>query len=177
MVATRRYSRWVVALGALLLVESSLSFAADEEEIDRTPQDCVSLPRVSRTEVIDDQTILFYQRGGKVYLNHLPRKCGGLAREDRFMYKVTTTRLCSSDTITVLEHWGAGFTPGFTCRLGKFNPVSPEEIADLKAAASQEGGRRRAIKAESVELPPGKEATEDSSAAPPPAPPAEPKPQ
>ena len=115
MVATRRYSRWVVALGALLLVESSLSFAADEEEIDRTPQDCVSLPRVSRTEVIDDQTILFYQRGGKVYLNHLPRKCGGLAREDRFMYKVTTTRLCSSDTITVLEHWGAGFTPGFTC--------------------------------------------------------------
>jgi hypothetical protein len=177
MLTTCRYGSCVALLGALLLVASSLAVAAEGDEVDRTPKDCVSLPRVARTEIIDDQTILFYERGGKVYLNHLPRKCGNLAREDRFMYKTTTTRLCSSDTITVLEHWGAGFSPGFTCRLGKFNFVTAEEIADLKAAQGQEGGRRRAIKAEAVELPPAKEAAEDADAAPPaPTPPAESEP-
>lgn len=178
MRSARRSNRYVASLGALLLVDGALALAAEgDDAIDRTPQDCVSLPRVARTEIIDDQNVLFHIRGKKIYLNHLPRKCPNLARQNRFMYKTVTTRLCSTDMITVLEQWGARFTPGFTCRLGAFVPVTADEVEDLRAAAGQEGGRRRVIRSEAVELPPEQNGADgEKSEAPAESPPADPDP-
>ena len=165
MFVESRFARCSLLLGALLVIEQAATAAEGEDDIDRTPQECVSLPRVARTEVIDDENVVFEMRGHKAFLNHLPRKCPGLARQNRFMYKTVSTRLCSSDVITVLEQWGARLTPGFTCRLGTFLPTTTDEIEDLKASR-EEGGRRRAIKSEAVELPPKKAATGNESKAP-----------
>ena len=129
------------------------SFAQDEEPLDRTPQDCLAVATIDRTKVIDDQTILFYMRGKKVYRNYLPRNCPNLASEDRFMYETHSSRLCSVDTITVLEQWGAGFQRGFTCKLGEFQPLSAEEAQDLERERRY-GRGRDLIETKPVELPP-----------------------
>jgi hypothetical protein len=84
------------------------------------PEDCVQLNRIHHTRVRDDQTIDFFMNGGKVMRNTLPYECPALAFEERFAYETSLSRLCSLDTITVLQS-GAG--RGASCGLGKFQPV------------------------------------------------------
>ena len=101
----------------------------EEKEFDRTPVDCVTISRISKTEILDDQTVLFFMRGNKqIYQNHLPRKCPNLESEDRFGYRVSSSRLCKVDMITVLPRVGIPTT----CRLGEFIPISAEEVDELR---------------------------------------------
>ena len=87
-----------------LLAGSATVRADDEPTFDRKPRDCVQTQAISRTEILDDQTIIFFMRGKNVaYRNFLPKKCPGLKRWERFGYSVTAGRLCSVDLITVLE--------------------------------------------------------------------------
>jgi hypothetical protein len=135
-----------------LAVAAGTAFAQDDEPFDRTPQECVSTAQIERTRVLDDQTILFLMRNDRAYRNLLPRTCPGLARQSRFSYKVTGGRLCSVDTITVLEQWAGRLEAGFTCGLGEFHPVSPEEIEDLEAVRTNRR-QRDAVEAQPVERP------------------------
>lgn len=109
---------------------SAAAAAAAAADIDRDPQTCISTTSIDRTEVIDDQTVVFFMRGTRVFTNRLSRSCPGLARENRFMYRTQSNRLCSNDTITVLESRG-GLQAGFTCGLGPFYPVTREEAERL----------------------------------------------
>lgn len=97
------------------------------EDFDREPVRCITPSRIDRTEVIDEQTVVFHMRGKDVYVNRLPNACRSLAREKRFSYDVRTNRLCSVDTITVLEWWGTGLSRGMSCGLGEFYPITQEE--------------------------------------------------
>src|SRR5690606_34272198 len=117
------------------------------EAIDRTPQECIQVSRIDRTEVIDDRTVIFHMKGREAYRNYLPRRCPGLDRHERFMYQVTSNRLCDIDTITVLEQFGAGLQRGFTCSLGQFHPITAEEVEELRLIKT-EGGSREAIRSE-----------------------------
>jgi hypothetical protein len=135
MTHSKRLVSWLSVPALLSMLAGWPALAADDEDaaLDRTPRDCLYVSSVRRTEVLDDQTIIFYMRGNKVaYRNYLPRKCPGLARSGRFMYEIHMSRLCSIDTITVLEQWGVGLQPGFTCKLGDFYPLSPAEVASMK---------------------------------------------
>ena len=90
---------------------------------------------IDQTDAIDDQNLIFYMRGHKVYRNHLPRKCPGLgAREPVRVRNSQAAGLCSIDMITVLEDSSAlrRSVRGFTCRLGEFVPLSPEEVEELE---------------------------------------------
>ena len=82
--------------------------------------DCISTVGV-RSQVRSDQVIDF-TAGRKVYRNTLPDACPSLGFEQRFGYRVSTTRLCSTDIITVLQ--GPGIQSGPSCGLGKFQPVA-----------------------------------------------------
>jgi hypothetical protein len=138
-----------VLLGATCFMLAGAPVTAQDDapadDFDRSSEDCIWLPQLDRTEVIDDRTILFHQNGGRVYRNYLPRECPGLEREKRFMYEARNGRLCSIDTIAVLEQWGVGLARGFTCSLGEFQPITTEEVEELKAAAERrkESERRR----------------------------------
>lgn len=133
--------------------------AQDDADLDRTPEDCIQLRRVDRTEVIDDNTIVFHMRGrDQIYINYLPNRCPNLAREDRFTYQVRTSRICDSTTITVIE--GAGRFPGFTCRLGKFQPASIEEVEELRLVAER---RSRGNAIEVNEVGPSDEGRDDDA--------------
>ena len=123
---------------ALAEVGTSEGSAMDEvlQPLDESgePADCVSLAGLDRTEVVNDQTILFYMRGNQVYVNYLPRRCSGLNRRKAFSYKTSLNRLCKVDLITVLDTYGSGISRGASCGLGMFHPIGADAAVLLKEA-------------------------------------------
>jgi len=143
--------RLVVGLLPLLAGAPALGQDDEDKPFDRTPQDCLITSRIDQTEAIDDQNIIFRMRGKQVYRNTLPHTCPGLLRENRIAWQTSTARLCNIDMITVLEQYGVGFRPGFTCRLGEFVPLSPAEVEDMDLRKKGEAGQR-AIETRQVEV-------------------------
>lgn len=125
----------------VLSLSPAVSTLADDV-LDVAPEEggerCVDTRRISRTEVIDEHNILFYMRGGVIYRNYLPHKCSALAREETFMYRTSISRLCDIDIITILYDHGFGFTPGPSCSLGRFYPISKDEAQALGHPADVE---------------------------------------
>jgi hypothetical protein len=164
--AAQAFLVFTVFAGAGVADEKDDDVAATDDEaaaesLDRTPIDCVSVNRIRRTEVIDDQTVLF-EMNGDVYLsNLLEQKCPGLDREKRFMHE-TYGRLCDVDTITVLEQWGTSFREGFTCRLGKFHPITEIEAEALKRGPEVVEDAPE-VEVNEVELPPDEAASDPAA--------------
>ena len=131
------------SLGSVLIATLAVGLAApvfagedDNKAIDELLSDaehCISLSRIDRTDVVDDSNILFYMKGGDVYLNRLPHRCPGLRWEKAFMYRTSMSQLCNVDIITVLDNMGFGFSPGVSCGLGPFYPISEETAKALKS--------------------------------------------
>lgn len=118
-------------VGSLLLV-LPFAFAAAQDLDDDNAERCIRLNQLDNTEIIDDRNILFYMRGDQAYLNTLPNRCPGLREERTFMYRTTLSQLCDLDVITVLYNQGFGFTPGASCGLGRFYPITKAEADALK---------------------------------------------
>jgi hypothetical protein len=79
-----------------------------------------------------EQTLLFEMRSGSSYLNELPRRCPGLDRNDTLMYRSSVGQLCNVDIVTVLDDWGFGFSPGISCGLGMFHPISDRSVEEMR---------------------------------------------
>jgi hypothetical protein len=149
---------------AATLAASAASAQDGEESFDRTPRKCISTSRIRNTDIIDDQTIVFHLRGNReIYRSYLARTCPGLERNDRFSYRTTSGQLCDVDTITVLEQFGTRFNPSFTCRLGEFVPITPEEAEQLALDNEDAIVSRKAITSEAVELPAEDEAADNGA--------------
>ena len=105
--------------------------------------DCIDLIRIDRSEVVDDQTILFHMKGGKVWKNTLPYKCPRLGFEKAFSHKTSINRLCSVDIITVLDTTAR--MPGASCGLGKFEAYTPPPKGSKadKAVEPDEAGQTK----------------------------------
>jgi hypothetical protein len=161
--------RLIAALTPWLATATALGQGDEDGAFDRTPQDCVLVSRIDQTEALDDQNIIFRMRGNEVYRNTLPRKCPGLERENRISYVARGGRLCSIDTISVLEDFGFGLRPGFTCRLGEFVPLSPDELEDLEFRENEQQGGQSAIETSTIEVEGDDAATEPEQDAAPPA--------
>jgi hypothetical protein len=116
-----------------VLATSSAQDDDDDIYIDRTPQKCIVVRNIDRTDVVDEQNILFYMRGGTIYRNYLPRACRSLAQQERFMYRTSIGRLCDVDWIEVLYSFGSSLDRGPSCGLGSFYEISEEEAELLKA--------------------------------------------
>jgi hypothetical protein len=112
--------------------------AAGQDDVDSEARDCVELMRIDRTEVVDDDTVLFYMRNGEIYRNDLRSSCPTLEFEQRFMYRTFSSRLCEIDAITVIDDVGFGFVPIASCGLGKFEPIAETMAEDLSARAEQQ---------------------------------------
>ncbi len=87
------------------------------------PKNCVSIPQIRSTKVIDNSTIDFRMAGGKTYRNSLPQSCPGLKFEDKFSYRTSLSQLCNVDIVRVLHEQGGQLTEGAGCGLGKFQMV------------------------------------------------------
>lgn len=156
----------LVSLFGLLLVlpvaAQDNEDAISEQDFDRNPVRCVSINRIRRTRAIDDQTILFYMRGREIYQNILPRDCPRLKSTNRFMYETVGSRLCSSDTIDVLEQFSSRLDSIWTCRLGEFHPVTDFEAEEMLLISEERPRAGAPIKIEPVELPPEGEAESEA---------------
>lgn len=117
-----------------MFVTPPLVFADEADEIvdDQSGTKCINVRILRRTDVVDDQHILFYLSGTKVYLNILPNVCSGLSRERRFSYTTIARNLCRFDTIRIISGAGGAIYQGRSCRLGYFHLTSKEEIADAQ---------------------------------------------
>lgn len=114
------------AIGAAWL---TLAGAAWADTAANSAERCLYVAAIKRTKVVDNQNILFYTRDHKVYNNHLPHACAGLAAANTFKYATSQSRLCNVDTITVLNQISGGYMPGATCGLGLFEPTADPEKA------------------------------------------------
>ena len=122
----------LILLACLLNLSAAVSSLADEVKVENARK-CINTRIVTRTEVVDDLSILFFMRGKTVYLNILSRQCRGLSRDRRFSYSTSVGRLCNLDTIRILLDSGIGLQEGRSCRLGYFHPVAKEDIPAIIA--------------------------------------------
>lgn len=85
---------------------------------------CLKTYLIDRTEVRDEQTIVFHMKGGKAWVNKLISRCPGL-RFNGFAYDVRgTEEVCSNrQSIRVLKS-------GSVCMLGSFTPAEPKPDSD-----------------------------------------------
>ncbi|HEY8520659.1 MAG TPA: hypothetical protein VIN61_11310 [Gammaproteobacteria bacterium] len=123
----------MLAAAVLAAAGGSRHVAAQEGDDRQTGEvrNCIDLRSIDHTRVVDDDTLLFYMRGGVIYRNDLPNRCPQLATEERFMYRVALDQLCDIDVITVLSDLGFGFVPLASCGLGKFQPISEDAAERL----------------------------------------------
>jgi len=122
----------IAALAALIIAGMPATAEETSEAADSEALNCVRLSNIDRTYILDRQNILFYMRGDRIYLNTLPNKCPGLRRNETFSYRTSLNQLCNVDIITVLRNFGGSFSRGASCGLGKFRPVTEEQVAELR---------------------------------------------
>lgn len=118
-------------IGGVLLAMAG-NAATDNADAAATKR-CLMVTAIKRTKIVDDQNILFYTPDHKVYNNHLPHACNGLAAANTFKYETSLSQLCNVDFITVLHQTGDGYMAGASCGLGLFEPTTdPEKIQPKK---------------------------------------------
>lgn len=123
--------RSIRLLPGLLAALSATTAPGQRAQDDDEPVRCISLSRIDQTRVIDERTIAFFLRNGRIYLNRLNRACPSLKRDKPFSYSTATGQLCRIDAITVIEDFGLGLIRGASCSLGMFDPTDAEALALL----------------------------------------------
>lgn len=108
--------------------------APDQKSVELGERRCIPINRIRSVKVLDKQNIRFEMAGNPDYVNHLPRKCPGLRKNDPIMYKLSINRLCDLDTISQLRNIGGGFMEGARCGLGKFVEEVPEAESGKEAS-------------------------------------------
>jgi hypothetical protein len=119
--------------------------ATAEEQLDRTPADCIVLNRIARKVGVNDRQVVFFMRGNTYYLNVLDNSCQALTKgETRLVFHAKNTgsarlaRLCNTDSFTVERQ-----TSRIGCGLGDFTPITAAEAAALTGepvAEAEAGG-------------------------------------
>jgi hypothetical protein len=112
----------LLAIGLLAAV-SGLALPALADDSAQNKVVCLRSYEINHTRIVDDQTILFFMRGNKVWKNTLVARCPTLRNNTRgFTYAPTnpaTTEICSNlFTIRVNDS-------GEVCLPGVFTPVEP----------------------------------------------------
>lgn len=87
---------------------------------------CINLTQIQRSEVLDDETILFHMRNGRIKKAKLAFGCPSLKFYNSFSYRVYSNRLCARVDVIV-------------SRGGAHCPIA--EITDHIPAKSGEDGK------------------------------------
>ena len=128
----KRFASLAAVFCLLTLAPAASTIAEDDGDVDEGGERCINTKRLSNTQIIDNQNILFHMNDRTIYHNELPRSCPGLSRGKAISYRTSISRLCSNDFITLLDSYGMGMSRGASCGLGKFRPISKEEAQALK---------------------------------------------
>lgn len=127
---TQFFTRTVFA--AVIMLAGLPVLHAQEASKQESSIPCVKLDRIQDVDVIDNKTIVFQTGNNTYYINRLPYACNGLRLNDGFLYRTSLNEICNVDVITVLDKVGPGYTGGPSCGLGRFEPITKDEIKALK---------------------------------------------
>ena len=107
---------------------------------------CLSDMDFRRFEALDDRHILFEGRRDRLWVNTLRGSCPDLRFGDVLIVRqFSSTRMCDMDSFEVAEwfewpwyrrwpwRWGLDWGVGMRCTLGKFQPVTREQVDEIKA--------------------------------------------
>lgn len=101
--------------------------AAEED----TSLRCLNARSIRGADVIDDNHVVFEIQGRRLFLNVLPSTCRGLSQDGRFSYDTYTRSLCARDKIRILKDSGNQIYEGRSCSLGRFQPISREDLENF----------------------------------------------
>lgn len=86
------------------------------------PVDCISLPRIRSSTIVDRTAVIYKESRRRWYVNVPDNGACPLAPQRATIVRVPGTRLCSGDLISVVDfpqHFGFG-----SCALGRFVPYT-----------------------------------------------------
>lgn len=126
-------------------INAILAVELDPAEFGETKR-CLGEADYRNFHALDDQRILFKGRRDKLWINTLRARCPDLRWGDVLVIRqFTARRMCDGDHFTVGEwfdfpwyrrwpwYWGPNWGMGMQCTLGKFQPVTAEQVAEIEA--------------------------------------------
>lgn len=122
-----------------------------EELLTRDPQRedyvqdvrCIDTRRIRRTEVLDERHVSVKIRRDEYYLIQFDNRCPGLRRGKPIMMESRSSRLCVHDAIRAIYDLGLRSEPGMRCHIPGFEPVTYEQILQLKDTLQAERRKKR----------------------------------
>ena len=110
------------------------------------PRRCLSENELRNFEALDDRRIVFEGRRGKLWLNTLHATCPDLEYARVLQVRsISFTRICAMDRFLPSDwfywpwyrRWPWSYERGWgmamSCTLGEFQPVTEEQVAEIKA--------------------------------------------
>ncbi|MDZ7668794.1 MAG: DUF6491 family protein [Gammaproteobacteria bacterium] len=98
---------------------------------------CLSTYSYRSVDVLDDQHVLFKGTGGRLWLNTLRQRCVGLRAQDTLSFELRDNRLCDMDRFESVDTFAYMTRTSATCTLGKFSPVTAEQVQAIEAAVKE----------------------------------------
>ena len=117
-----------------------------EEGVPVSAQRCLSDSQYRGFRALDDRRILFEGRGDRLWINTLRTRCPDLRNATilRVRSAGLATRTCDGDQFVASDwfswpwyrrwpwQWGSPWGTGVICTLGKFQPVSEEQVEAIE---------------------------------------------
>jgi len=121
-------------------LEDILSQPLDAEEYGE-PRRCISEYAYRDFEPLGERLVVFEGPGGRLWLNELRGRCPGLDRASSLAFRSRGFQLCELDQFKVTDvfaweryqRWPWRWMDGIPCTLGKFQPISTEQLEALRA--------------------------------------------
>jgi hypothetical protein len=126
-------------------IDEILSYELDPSEFGETKR-CLSDHEYRNFRPLDDRHILFEGRRERLWINTLRGRCQDLRHGDVLVVRsFSSMRMCDMDRFQVADwfdwpwyrrwpwHWGGSWGTGAHCSLGKFQPVTEAQVAEIEA--------------------------------------------
>ncbi len=126
-------------------IDAVLSVQLDPAEFGDT-RNCLRDQEYRHFRALGDRHLLFEGMRGKLWINTLRMRCPDLRYGDVLVVRsLTGMRMCDMDQFAVADwfrwpwyrrwpwYWGPSWGTGISCTLGKFQPVSEGQVAEIEA--------------------------------------------
>lgn len=145
---------WIVAAPAVVTTAEETDAIPSAEEILANPLTdeayvddvrCLAAGRYRQVDILNDRVLVFRGRGGRAWINLLPRPCRGLRRDMVLAIETRGARICSRDQFRGMPRIGPEAATGF-CSLGTFRPVEADNLDAIRGALRANSATRTVTK-------------------------------
>lgn len=107
-----------------------------------TPRRCISQFAYRDFQPLGDRYVLFEGPGDRLWLNELRGRCPGLQRSSALAFDTRGNQICELDRFKITDWFVLSrfsrppwdWLEGIPCTLGKFQPVTPDQVEAVRAA-------------------------------------------